>query len=147
MDVAEDERVSVDASGQEANGASGEAGTGISDGPSISADGRFVAFRSSASNLVPGDGNGKDDIFVHDRQTGATERVSIDSAGNEGNGDSYDSSMSANGRFVAFRSDASNLVSGDSNSAADIFVHDLQAGTTERVSVGGSGTQGNGDSL
>jgi Tol biopolymer transport system component len=141
------ERVSVDASGHEANGASGEAGPGISDGPSISADGRFVAFRSSASNLVPGDGNGKDDIFVHDRQTGATERVSVDSAGNEGNGYSYGPSLSADGRFVAFRSNASNLVPGDTNGTGDDFVYDRQTDTTERVSVDGSGNQGNGESI
>ena len=114
--------------------------------PSISADGRFVAFESLASNLVPGDTNGVGDVFVHDRQTGTTERVSVSSAGTQGNGDSAVPSISADGRFVAFVSVASNLVPGDTNGRLDVFVHDRQTGTTERVSVSSAGTQGNGAS-
>jgi len=115
--------------------------------PSISADGRYVAFASGASNLVPGDTNGFADIFVRDRQTGMTERVSVDSLGAQGNGNSEFSSISADGRYVALYSNASNLVPGDTNAYVDIFVHDRQTGVTERVSVGSLGAQGNHDSL
>jgi Tol biopolymer transport system component len=83
-----------------------------------------VAFESSARNLVMGDGNGLDDVFVHDRKTGETTRVSLDSEGGEGNSVSYFPVLSASGRFVAFESSASNLVLGDGNGTADVFVHD-----------------------
>ena len=114
--------------------------------PAISADGRFVAFRSEASNLVPGDTNGTFDVFVHDRQTGATELVSVGLAGVPGNGQSIEPSLSADGRFVAFQSAATDLVPGDSNAAFDVFVRDRLLGTTERVSIDASGTEGNGNS-
>ena len=127
-------RVSVDSAGSEGNG--------WSEYPSISADGRFVAFESYASNLVPVDTNDTMDIFVHDRQTGTTERVSVASDGSEGDSGSYSSAISADGRFVAFESGASNLVPGDSNEMTDIFVHDCQTGTTERVSVASDGSEG-----
>ena len=126
--------VSVSSTGQQGNGGSWV--------PSLSADGRFVAFYSSASNLVAGDTNGTHDIFVHDRQTGTTTRVSVSSAGQEGNGGSYDPSLSADGRFVAFQSGASNLIAGDTNDLSDIFVHDRQTDTTTRVSVSSAGQQG-----
>ncbi|MCB9432345.1 MAG: PD40 domain-containing protein [Ardenticatenaceae bacterium] len=129
------ERVSVDSNGNEGNRG------GVD--PSISDDGRFVAFHSSASNLVSGDTNSSPDVFVHDQQTGTTERVSVDSSGNEGNNNSTLPDISGDGRFVAFISAANNLVSGDTNSIADIFVHDRQTGTTSRISVDSSGTQGN----
>jgi len=93
----------------------------------ISADGRFVAFESGATNLVPGDTNRKVDIFVHDQRTGQTTRVSIASDGSQSNGSSEWASISADGRFVAFVSSASNLVPGDTNERQDIFVHDRQA--------------------
>ncbi|WP_173977550.1 DUF4347 domain-containing protein, partial [Magnetospirillum sp. LM-5] len=111
--------------------------------PSISADGRYVAFYSFASNLVPGDTNNAFDIFVHDRQTGSTSRLSVATGGAQGNSGSYTPSISADGRYVAFYSDASNLVPGDTNGNGDIFVHDRQTGTTSRVSVGVAGVQGN----
>src|SRR5204863_383210 len=131
--AASTERVSVDGAGNQGNGDSQDT--------AISADGRFVAFYSVASNLVPGDTNGKADVFVRDRQTGATEQASVDSAGTtEANGDSFYPQISADGNFVAFRSDASDLVTGDTNGVSDIFVHGVQTGTTERVSVDGSGT-------
>ena len=133
------ERVSVNSAGTEGNGSSGN--------PSISADGRFVAFESYATNLVAEATNGYADVFVHDRQTGITERVSVDSAGNQGNSGSYDPSLSADGRVVAFISWASNLVPGDTNGYfPDVFVHDRQTGVTERVSVDSAGNQGNGAS-
>ena len=130
------ERVSIDSAGMQANGIY----------PSISGDGQFVAFESAASNLVSGDTNGAYDVFVHDRKSGTTERVSVDSAGTQGNSDCIRASISADGRFVAFDSYASNLVSGDTNQWSDVFVHDRQTGTTERVSVDSAGTQGDGGS-
>jgi Tol biopolymer transport system component len=127
--------VSVDGHGRQANGTSANA--------SISADGRFIAFESDASNLVPGDSNQAVDVFVHDRKTGATERVSIDSAGVPGNNDSEGASLSADGRYVVFDSDASNLVAGDTNNVKDVFLHDRRTGRTSRVSVSDTGAQTN----
>jgi hypothetical protein len=114
--------------------------------PAISSDGRYVAFHSIATNLVSGDTNGNSDIFVRDRQTGTTTRVSRDSAGVEGNDDSYTPSISADGRYVTFESDATNLVSGDTNAMYDIFVRDRQTGTTTLVARDSAGVVGNGPS-
>ncbi|MBW2721815.1 MAG: PD40 domain-containing protein, partial [Deltaproteobacteria bacterium] len=124
-------RVSVDSAGTEGNGQSYA--------PSISDDGRYVAFESLSTNLVADDNNGRADVFVHDRdadgngaydEPGAisTVRVSVDLAGVEGNGNSNNPSISADGSSVTFKSDAFNLVAGDTNAAPDIFVDDLQAG-------------------
>src|SRR6266508_724951 len=135
-------RVSVASDGAQANG-----GSYI---PSMSEDGDFVAFESGATNLVSDDTNNVGDIFVHDRQTGQTERVSVDSHGNQGNSVSYHPSISADGRFVAFYSLASNLVDGvdgDTNNTYDVFVHDRQTGQTTRVSVDSNDTQANGGSF
>ena len=112
--------------------------------PSISADGRYIAFQASARNLVSGDTNGKQDVFVHDRQTSSTSRVSVASDGTQGDGSSLEPSISADGRYVVFHSHSTNLVSGDTNSNPDVFVHDRQTSTTSRVSVASDGTQGNG---
>ena len=128
------ELVSVDSSGNQANGEAFE--------PFISADGRHVAFHSTATNLVPGDTNGLGDIFVHDRQTGVTERVSVDSSGNQANGAAHEPVLSGDGRNVAFHSSASNLVAGDTNGLLDAFVRDRQTGTTERASIGFCGQPG-----
>ncbi len=122
------------------NGTQGNSGSSTS---SISADGRYVAFTSFATNLVSGDTNGDWDIFVHDRQTGQTNRVSIASDGTQGNNDSNSASISANGRYVAFDSLASNLVISDTNDVSDIFVYDQQTGLTSRVSIASDGAQGN----
>src|SRR5207245_10537221 len=100
----------------------GTQGSGVSVSGSISADGRFVAFTSAAGNLVAGDTNGVEDIFVHDRQTGVTERVSVASDGTQGNDGSFDASTSATGRFVAFTSAAANLVAGGHNGGGDHLV-------------------------
>jgi len=121
----------------------GESGNGRSVLPDISADGRFVVFESSASNLVLGDLNGVTDVFVRDRQTGVTSLASVSTTGELGNGASEHAVVSADGRYVAFSSQATNLVEGDTNAASDIFVHDLSAGTTTMVSVSSSGTQSN----
>src|SRR4028118_470546 len=120
-------RVSVDSAGNQGNAYSGN--------PSISADGRFVAFYSEASNLVPGDTNDETDIFVRDTLTHTITRVSVDSAGNQANRNSSTPSISADGRFVAFESFAFNLVPGDTNSSYDIFVRDTLTNTTTCVSV------------
>ena len=116
-------------------------GNGESDYPSLSADGRFVVFRSQASNLVAGDTAGQTDVFLRDLSTGATERVSVSTAGEQGNAGSHASDVSADGRFVVFSSYASNLVAGDTNQTNDIFVRDRLAGTTIRVSVDSAGVQ------
>jgi Ca2+-binding RTX toxin-like protein len=130
-------RVSVDSAGNPAYIASYNA--------SISADGRFVAFDSDASNIVPGDTNSDRDIFVRDTLTNTTTRVSVDSAGNQRNIGSYSPSISADGRFVAFYSDSSNTVAGDTN-RTDIFVRDTLTNTTTRVSVDSAGNPGNSSS-
>jgi Tol biopolymer transport system component len=132
------ERVSVNSSEAQADG-------GSSDPLSISSKGRFVAFASSASNLVEDDTNNISDVFVRDLQRGTTERVSISSSGEQGNDHSYPPSISSDG-IVAFRSDASNLVANDTNNTEDIFVHDLQTGATERVNVSSSEAQAGGGS-
>ncbi len=119
---------------------------GASECPVVSADGRFVAFHSAASDLVPLDTNAALDVFVRDRLLGTTERVSVSSSGEEANGDSGYPSISADGRFVAYWSNAPNLVDGDTNNAWDAFVRDRLHGTTERVSVNSAGQQANGPS-
>ncbi len=134
-------RVSVDSSGIQANGPSNST-DGTYDS-FISTDGRYVAFESFATNLVPNDTNGMDDIFVRDLQTGITTRVSVDSSGAQGNGSSIFPALSGDGRYIAFRSYATNLVSDDTNGKDDIFVHDMQTGVTTRVSVDLNGVQAN----
>lgn len=129
------ERVSVHSDGGEANAENRT--------PAISGDGRYVVFESDASNLVGGDSNGVADVFVHDRETGETRRVSVSSGGTQGNASSRAPAISGGGRTVAFHSNAFNLVGGDTNNVSDIFVRDRDTGTTSRVSVHSNGTQGN----
>ena len=138
-------RASVDSSGVQGNNSNKS--------PKISSDGRYLAFASLATNLVPGDTNRTWDVFVHDTVSGTTTRVSVDSSGAEGDGNSgygfeseYGLSISSDGRYVAFDSTATNLVPGDTNGTSDVFVHDRVSGTTTRVSVDSSGAQGNGAS-
>src|SRR6476646_946889 len=99
--------VSVDSSGAQDNGFSAD--------PSISANGQYVAFYSSATNLVPGDTNAGFDVFVRDMQSGTTTRVSVDSSGAQGNDYSSEPFISADGRYVGFDSGSTNLVPGDTN--------------------------------
>jgi Tol biopolymer transport system component/putative cell wall-binding protein len=129
------ERVSLTNGGQQADGHSWAC--------AISGDGLSVAFQSSATNLVVGDTNARDDIFVRDIQAGTTVRASVSNNEYPSNDGSYDPAISADGRYVAFPSDASNLVSGDTNYRRDAFVRDLVAGTTVRASVSSSEAQGN----
>jgi Tol biopolymer transport system component len=126
-------RVSLSSGEAQANEQSG--------GTSISSDGRFVVFESRASNLVLRDTNGETDIFVRDRLAGTTRRVSVSSAEKQAIRGSGYCSISANGRFVAFETGAANLVPRDTNGESDVFVRDLRAGTTRRVSVSSSERQ------
>ncbi|WP_165942735.1 PD40 domain-containing protein [Micromonospora sp. KC721] len=112
----------------------GVVGDSSSYGQSLSPDGRYVSFTSDATNLVPGDTNGDSDGFVHDRRTGSTSRVTLTNGGTEADARSYAPAISADARFVAFVSEATNVVPGDTNGVADIFLRDRQAGTTVRVS-------------
>ena len=114
--------------------------------PAISADGRYVAFYSWASNLVAGDNNGFWDVFVRDTLLGTTTRASLNSAGIEADLGGQEPSISGDGRYVAFASNATNLVGGDTNASYDIFVRDIVAGTTTRVSVAAGGAQALGGS-
>ena len=135
-------RVSVATGGGQASACCG------SDAPAISADGRYVAFESAATNLVVGDTNGLADIFLHDRKTLTTLRVSVSSLSVQTMiGESSNPKISDDGRFVAFASSAPNLVPGDTNNGSDVFVRDVQTGTTTRVSVGPGGVQANGQSF
>ncbi len=108
------------------------AGTGGGNGDSlpsaVSSDGRYALFESSASDLVPGDTNNASDGFVRDLVSGTTLLVSVSTSGGVGNGESRNPAMTPDGRYVAFVSAASNLVSGDANGIADVFVHDLRDG-------------------
>ncbi len=132
------ERVSVATGGAEANAGSG--------GASITENGRYVAFTSVATNLVPDDTNGVADVFVFDRWAGKTVRASVAADGSQANGESGPATISADGRYVAFRSAATNLVPVDVNGAADIFLKDLYTGEVTLVSMDGAGNQGNGAS-
>jgi len=141
-------RVSVNSSGQQGNDESTR--------PSLSADGRYIAFSSDADNLVAGDTNLERDVFVHDRVTTMTVRISVGPGGTQSNDKSDRPSISATGRYVAFYSDATNLIAIDSNGARDIFVHDRDPdedgvfdegnGITSLASVSTYGLRGNGDS-
>lgn len=130
------QRVSVDAQGNEGNDISG-----FLSGPAINAGGRYVAFDSTATNLLPG-GNLPFNIFVHDRLTGAIEVVSVSSSGKQAEGLSSTPDLSDDARFVAFDSDAANLVSGDRNGVTDVFRHDRETGETVLVSAGPDGRPG-----
>lgn len=125
--------------------------------PSLSADGRYLAFVSGTATFVTGDTNNANDVFVRDRATGQVIRASVSSAGVEGNGASSQPSISADGRFIAFVSSATNLVAGDINAVADVFLRDRDvdedgefdepgAVSTTRVSVASDGTAANGPS-
>lgn len=137
--AANTERLSLSSTGQE--------GSDASFAPSVSADGRLIAFLSLASNLVADDTNGIRDIFVRDRDAGVTSRVNVSSLGAEANDDSGEPAISGDGRYVAFTSRASNLVSNDTNGTWDVFVHDRATGVTARVSVSTTGAQGNAFSM
>jgi Tol biopolymer transport system component len=124
---------------------SGEKGNDDSYGPAISANGRYVAFYSGATNLVPGDTNGESDVFVRDRELGTTQRISVSSAGPGPRAPGPEPAISADGRFVAFASGSPHLVHRDTNGDSDVFVRDLKRDTTRRVSVSSTGRQAKGN--
>ena len=129
-------------------GPGGVRADGASTDPALSADGRFIAFTSAASNLVPRDTNASSDVFVRHRQTGHYfVGLKWGATKYEGNANSFDPALSADGGFVACYSFASNLVTGDENETADVFVRDRQTGTTQRVSLGPHGVEGNAGSV
>lgn len=127
------ERVSLGIGGEEADG--------YSEKPVISADGRLIAFQSTATNLVPFDNNGEPDVFVYDRQSAATERVSVASDGSQAAGSSFQPGISADGRWVVFASSAINLDPRDTTSWIDVFIHDRQTGQTELISLSEDGAE------
>ncbi len=128
------ERISVSSAEAEGNGSSGY--------PIISANGNYVVFTSYATNLVAGDTNGFQDVFLRDIALGATSRISVDSNEVEGDSDSYSPYISSDGNFITFVSDAANLVAGDTNGSADIFMRDIALGTTTRISVSSDEVEG-----
>jgi hypothetical protein len=132
------ERVSLTAEGHQANGGSVF--------PDLSADGRFVAYYSDANNIVPNDTNNTFDVFLYDRQTATTQRISVSSAGGQGNGLSYFPDISADGRYTVYESDATNLVANDTNGVTDSFIYDRITGTTQLISVNSAEEPGNGRS-
>src|SRR3954452_19384957 len=127
------ERVSVSSAGTQGNDFSEVFG-------GISADGRYVTFDSGATNLVPGDTNALGDVFVRDRSTGQTTLVSVSKGGVQGDSDSYGSTISADGRFVAFRSRSTNLLPGNPIGFDQAYVVDRKTGNLRRASVSASGT-------
>ncbi len=128
-------RVSIASNGTESNGDSRR--------PSISGNGQLVVFQSAASNLVDNDTNGVDDIFLHDTKTGETQRISVSGNGSQANGKSDYPVISSDGRFIAFRSAASNLVENDTNGEQDIFLYERDSGKITRISISSDGEQGN----
>jgi Ca2+-binding RTX toxin-like protein len=149
LDIAYEAAASVRAS----TASDGSESNGIVQGPSISGDGRMVAFDSFATNLVGGDTNAAADVFVKDLQTGVTTLVSSSSTGELGNSPnpgiwaSSGASISANGRYVVFQSLSTNLVDSDTNGFQDVFVKDLETGATTLVSVTAGGEQGTSQSF
>lgn len=137
-------RVSVSSSGGDADDYSAAVGYG-----GISADGRYVIFESGADNLVPGDSNGRADVFLRDLVAGTTSLASVSSSGAQGDDDSYAATISGNGRIAAWTSNATNLAPGANANGhkADVFVRDLSTGTTRLVSATEEGRVGNHDSL
>ena len=136
------EQVSVNSAEEDGNDST------VGAAPSISADGQYVVFASDAANLVPDDTNDTSDVFVRDRLTGTTERVSVTSKGKEGEFGAasvlgFGQSISADGRYVTFSSTA-RLVGGDTDPDTDVFVHDRLTGETTRVSVASDGTDASG---
>ena len=139
------QRISTDAAGGQASG--GMWGVHFSSDPAWSPDSTKVAFLSSVDNLVPGDTNNATDAFVKTLATGAIQRISTDASGSQSNEDcSYGLSWSPDGTKIAFTSDASNLVPGDTNSDPDVFIKTIGTGSIELISTNSTGTQGNGDS-
>jgi Tol biopolymer transport system component len=124
-------------------GQRGEESNELPNSIAMTSDGNAIAFMSFADNLVPGDTNGTSDIFIYDLSSQTTRIVSVNQNGNAAPGDNSYPSVSANGRFVSFQSDANNLVEGDTNQVYDAFVKDMETGFVDRISVSSIGEQGN----
>ena len=122
-------------------------GNGYSYGQAISDDGHYITYNSAATNLVAGDTNAADDVFLYDRIAGTTTRVSVSSAAVQSNGDSAVPQISGNGRYISYESIATNLVAGDTNAFRDIFLYDTATAVTSRISVDSAGAQANLTSL
>ncbi|MVO89459.1 hypothetical protein GPA10_33085 [Streptomyces sp. p1417] len=135
------ERVSVKSNGKPSHGVVREI--------SLSPDGRYVVFTSTADDLVRGDPNDLDDVFLHDRRTGRTERISPTGASYDGLRTplTYDPAVSGDGRYVAYASGAGDLVAGDANQRDDVFLYDREKKTTELVQLDNAGKQGEGDAF
>ncbi|MFQ5509003.1 MAG: hypothetical protein ACE5FN_06670 [Leptospirillia bacterium] len=133
------ERVSVNDDGIEGNSYSYHQVTGRES--AISDDGRFVVFMSNATNLVPNDTNGFNDVFVRDRELGVTRRVNLSHTGAQVYAWTQLPSISGNGRYVVFDSRATDIVPDDTNDSQDVFIHDMLSGVNERISVGSGGQQ------
>ena len=131
-------RISVDTGGTSANN--------VATGGVMSADGRYVVFQSTATNLVGGDVNGFFDVFLRDTVTGTTTLLSTATGGTQGNNVSSVAAITDDGRYVFFNSTATNLVGGDTNAVLDVFMRDTQTGVTTRVSTASDGSQANGAS-
>ncbi len=144
--VGETRRISVTSDGGQANGDTPARTVPDTTSPATSLDGRWVAFSSDATNLVRRDRNGVADVFLRDLATGRTTRASLTRSGAEADGPSYSPSLSVDGRFLAFVSSASNLVPGDDNGVADVFVLDRTRGKLRRISTGWDGSEANGPS-
>jgi Tol biopolymer transport system component len=127
--------------------ADGSAGSGNSGWARVSANGRFITYQSVATDLVAGDTNDEVDVFVYDRAAKTTTRISVTSAGAQGNGGAHDPVISGNGRYVTYHSSASNLVAGDTNESPDVFLYDRQTKQTSAVSVASDGAFGDDMSL
>lgn len=132
------ERVSVNSAGVEGNGPSAF--------PAMTPDARYIAFISSADNLVDGDTNGTIDVFVYDTEERTIERISVNNEGEQGNGNCWTPDISEDGRYVSFSSNSNNLVEGDSNDLLDVFVYDRQEDTIVRASLSDRNMQANGPS-
>ncbi len=134
-------RINVNSQGEQDNQGADCDGCRVYKGPSLSKDGRYVAFHSGGTNLVDDDTNGFFDIFRHDRVTGETIRVSLNTQGEQANSECWLRDMSPDGRFIVFHSAATNLVPDDNNDNRDIFLHDVETGVTERISISSEGNE------
>ena len=137
-------RVNVATDGSQATPPAGEPTFPLIADVQISPDGRYAVFSSRADNLVPGDTNGRMDVFVRDMVRETTERISVATDGAEGDDASSDGAITPGGRYVVFRSSATNLVANDTNGVVDVFVRDRVRGTTKRVSIAADGAESNG---